>query len=248
MGAGFVGLKFLAHLMLPPASMALGFLVGALVALAGLRRLGLALALLSALETLVFSFPPVGDALVAPLEQYARAAAAQSPACCYTAIVVLGGGGTDLRIRQGAALYRRGIAGRIIVSGGDLASDRATTTSEAEYMKHVLVLLGVPGDAIVTEDAARNTAENIANVREIVGDQPVALVTSAYHMERALRLARRGALKAYAFPTDFASNPGQRPIWDNWLPTIDGLRQSIVALWEYLGIAFDYRPVKPTAA
>jgi uncharacterized SAM-binding protein YcdF (DUF218 family) len=185
---------------------------------------------------------------VAPLEQSARAAAAQAPACCYTAIVVLGGGGTDLRIKHGAALYEKGIAGRVIVSGGDLASNRATTSTEAEAMKHLLVLLGVPADAIIAENAARNTAENIANVREIVGDQPVALVTSAYHMERAMRLARRGALKAYAFPTDFAPNPGERAIWENWLPTIEGLRQSITALWEYLGIAFDYRPVKPTGA
>jgi uncharacterized SAM-binding protein YcdF (DUF218 family) len=162
------------------------------------------------------------------------------------AIVILGGGRNDFRIQHGARLYKKGIAPKVIVSGGDLASDPATTRPEAEDMKRLLVLLGVPADAITAEDAARNTAENIANVRKIVGDEPVALVTSAYHMRRALELARRGGLRAFAFPTDFVPDAGQEAVWDNWLPTIDALQLSATSLWEYLGIAFDFRAVKPT--
>jgi uncharacterized SAM-binding protein YcdF (DUF218 family) len=243
---GFVILKFLSHLMLPPASMVLGFAAGALAAMVGRRRLGLTLALLSAFETLILSAPPVARGLVAPLERYARAESSRAAPCCYSAIVILGGGWNDLRIRHGARLYQKGVAPRIIVSGGDLASTPASAWPEAESMKHLLVLLGVPADAITAEDAARNTAENIANVRKIVGDEPVALVTSAYHMKRSLKLARRGALRAYAFPTDFAPSAGQRALWDNWLPTIDALQLSAASLWEYLGIIFDFRAVKPT--
>lgn len=242
---GFVILKILSHLMLPPASMALGLLFGGVTALAGLRRLGVTIALFSALETVVLSVPVVSDALVTPLQQYARDEAARALPCCYSAIVILGGGWNDLRILHGAQLYRRGISNRIIVSGGDLVSDPASKP-EAEGMKRLLILLGVPADAITTEDAARNTAENIANVRAIVGDEPVAMVTSAYHMQRALKLARRGALSAYAFPTDLAPRLNQLAVWDRWLPTIEGLQLSTAALWEYLGIAFDFRAVKPT--
>ena len=243
---GFVILKILSHLMLPPASMALGFLFGALAALAGLRRLAVTIALLSALETVVLSVPLVGDALIAPLQQYARDEAARALPCCYSAIVILGGGWNDLRVLHGAQLYRKGISNRIIVSGGDLVSEPGVSKPEAEGMKRLLMLLGVPADAITTDDAARNTAENAANVRAIVGDEPVAMVTSAYHMQRALKLARRGALRAYAFPTDFAPRLDQLAVWDKWLPTIEGLQLSTAALWEYLGIAFDYRAVKPT--
>ncbi|MBS0525556.1 MAG: YdcF family protein [Proteobacteria bacterium] len=239
-------LKFLSHLVLPPASMALGFTVGAVLAFVGLRRLGLALALLSAFETLILSVPLVSRTLVAPLERYAREEAAQAAPCCYPAIVVLGGGWNDLRILHAAHLYKRGVAPRIIVSGGDLAADPAAARPEAEDMKRLLVLVGVPADSITTEDASRNTAENIANVREIVGDQPVALVTSAYHMKRALNLARRARLDAYAFPTDFAPRLASRPVWDEWLPNVSDLQLSAASLWEYLGITFDFRAVEPT--
>ena len=81
-----------------------------------------------------------------------------------------------------------------------------------------------------------------------MGDEPVALVTSAYHRKRALSLAGRGALTAFAFPTDFAPSTGQQSVWDNWLPTIDALQLAAASLWEYLGITFDFRPVKPTPA
>jgi uncharacterized SAM-binding protein YcdF (DUF218 family) len=243
---GFVILKFLSHLMLPPASMMLGFAAGAVMALLGLRRSGMALVLLSGFETLILSAPPVARLLVAPLERYARVEASHAAPCCYSAIVVLGGGWNDRRTQHGARLYLRGVAQRIIVTGADLASEPATTRPEAERMKHLLVALGVPADAITTDDAARNTAENIANVKEIVGDEPVALVTSAYHMKRSLKLARKADLRAYAFPTDFAPSAGQQPVWDNWLPTIDALQLSAASLWEYLGITFDSRTVKPT--
>ena len=72
--------------MLPPASMALGFVVGAGLARAGLRRLEVALVLLSAVETLVLSVTAVAKELVAPLEQYARDEALPAAVCCYSVI------------------------------------------------------------------------------------------------------------------------------------------------------------------
>ena len=245
--SGFVLLKFASNLVLPPASMALGFLIGALVWLIGRRRAGLAIALLSALEMLVLSFPPVGDALIAPLQDEARREAALAKPCCYSAIVVLAGGRGPARVLHGAKLYRAGVASRIILTGGDLSSDPGVASEpDGDYMKRFLVSLGIPADALIAEDLARNTGENIANVRAIVGDEPVALVTSAYHMPRSLKLARRGDLKASAFPTDFMSTVADRPIWSNWLPTIDAMQVSATALWEYIGLVFDHRAVKRT--
>ena len=119
-----------------------GYAAGAVLALVGLRRLGVALALLSAFETLILSLSPVARELVAPLEWYARVEASHAAPCCYSAIVILGGGWNDLRIRHGARLYQKGVAPRIIVSGGDLASTPASAWPEAESMKHLLVLLG----------------------------------------------------------------------------------------------------------
>jgi hypothetical protein len=90
----FLVLKFLSYAALPPASMGVGLVCGIVLAAVGLRRLGLLVGTFACIATLVLSLPPVSDALVIPLQIKARVAAAEAPACCYEAIVVLGGGVT----------------------------------------------------------------------------------------------------------------------------------------------------------
>ena len=48
---------------------------------------------------------------------------------------------------------------------------------------------------IVDEGTSVNTIDNIRNVRAIVGNGRVALITSAYHMPRALQLAALAKLE-----------------------------------------------------
>jgi uncharacterized SAM-binding protein YcdF (DUF218 family) len=212
------------------------------------------------METLVFSLQPVADMLMRPLEAEARREAALAPACCYDAIVVLGGGvapaappelpdpnltdGSD-RVWLAARLYKRGAAKRIIVSGGSLLNQPPEmATSEAEAMRRFLLDLGVPDGAIVSEGGSRNTIENIRNVRRMVGDAPVALVTSAFHMPRAMRIARQAGLNAAAFPTDWSYPVAIRPVWENWVPSADAMGGSIVSLRENLALMFDHRGVR----
>jgi uncharacterized SAM-binding protein YcdF (DUF218 family) len=254
-------LKFLGILALPPASLALGLAVAGLLALLRLRRLARAVAVLAVVENILITLPPVSDLLIKPLEDEARAAAANASPCCYEAIVVLGGGirpavppwlpDPDLqaaadRMWLGARLYRQGLAPKVIVSGGNILADHGgvPASTEAEAMKRFLMDLGVPGEAIVSESRSVNTRDNIAFVRAMVQDKPVAMVTSAYHMPRALRIARRGRLNVAAFPTDWHAPWQARPYWDNWLPTNYAQNISATAIWEYLALAFDYRPVR----
>lgn len=254
----FVLLKFLGRAVLPPASMIAGLILAALLALLGWRKLARTVAVLAVLETTLLSLPVISDLLMTPLENQARAAAQKSTPCCYEAIVVLGGGispaippwlpDPDLnsaadRLWHAARLYRRGVAPKIIVSGGDLLARHGGVPSptEAVAMAQFLTDLGVPESAIVRESGSMNTRDNIGMVRALVQDKPVALVTSAYHMPRALRLAARDKLNAAAFPTDWHAPWQARPYWDNWMPTNDAQDNSVRALWEWLALAFDYR-------
>ena len=252
----FAFLKILAVLVMPPASLTLGVLLALLLALRW-RRLALIVLVLAVAQVVILSFQPVGDALMGSLERQSRAAAALAPACCYDAIVVLGGGiaaahppelpepdlneGAD-RIWQAARLWKRGAAPRIIVTGGSfLAKHGGPPLTEADAMRVFLIDLGVPADAITDEGKALNTIENIRNVRAIIGHGKVALVTSAYHMPRALQLAARAGLDVGAFPTDYQAVPEARLPWDNWLPSIGGLSQSNLALREIIALNLDYR-------
>lgn len=253
----FSFLKIVALLLTPPASLAVGALLALVFAAFRWRWLALLVLGLAVAYVLVLSFPPVGDALMGSLEKRSRAAEASASPCCYEAIVVLGGGigaahppempephlndGAD-RIWHAARLWKRGIAPRIIVSGGSfLAQNGGPPTTEADAMRAFLIDLGVPADAITDEGQALNTIENIRNVRAIVGTGRVALVTSAYHMPRALQLAKRAGLDAGAFPTEYQAVPEARLPWDNWLPSIGGLSQSNLALREYVALNLDYR-------
>jgi uncharacterized SAM-binding protein YcdF (DUF218 family) len=253
----FTLLKFLTQFVMPPASMAAGLVLAGLLAVVGLRRFGMLVAVLAIAETLVMSFPPVADMLVDSLQDKARAAAAEAPSCCYDAIVVLGGGMTaavppflmepDLadaadRVWYAAQLYHRGVARRIIVSGGSLSPlNTGPATTEAEAMRRFLIDLGVPADAIVSEGNSLNTLENIRNVRAMVGDGRVALVTSAYHMPRALKIARQGNLDVGAFPTDWHLPAKARPAWENWIPSVGAMAWSSTALREHMALLLDRR-------
>ena len=253
----FTVLKFLSQFTMPPASMAVGLLLGGVLAIVGLRRFAKLVVALAIAETLVMSFPPVADALLEPLQDTARAAAAQAPACCYEAIVVLGGGVTpaappflmepDLadaadRVWYAAQLYHRGIARRIVVSGGSFVEQRGgPATSEAEAMRRFLIDLGVPAEAIVAEGRSLNTLDNIRNARAMVGDARVALVTSAFHMPRALKIARQGNLNVGAFPTDWRLPAEARPSWENWVPSIAAMAWSSVSLREHVALLLDRR-------
>jgi uncharacterized SAM-binding protein YcdF (DUF218 family) len=254
----FVPLKFLGQLALPPASLALGLIVAGVLAVSGLRRLSRLVVVLAVAQLLVLSLQPVADALMSPLQEEARTAAKAAPACCYDAIVVLGGGiapaappyipEPDLndsadRIWQGARLYHRGVAPCIVVSGGNprAAAGGAAVMSEAEAMRIFLLDLGVPAAAIVVEDGSLNTIQNIRGVRELVKGGRVALVTSASHMPRALRLARTAGLDVAAFPTDWIPPAEVRASWENWLPNLGALSMSTGALWELMARTFDRR-------
>ncbi len=253
----YVVLKYLSLLILPPASMLVGLVFAFALSLVKFRRLAGLVAVLSITETLVLSFPPVSDWLLGSLEDEARAAAKAAPRCCYKAIVVLGGGiqpamppylpfpslnPSSDRIWLAARLFHDELAPQIVVSGGYFrAAVGEPATTEADAMRVFLMALGVPAEAIVTEGKSLNTIENVRFVRNIVNDEPIALVTSAYHMPRALRLARAAGLNAAAFPSDYHAIRAIRPPWENWIPTADSLGASALALREYVALYLDPR-------
>jgi uncharacterized SAM-binding protein YcdF (DUF218 family) len=257
----FIVLKILTYLASPMGAFTAGLVAGAVLLLLRLPRLGRLVAALAVAQLIVFSISVVSSALLRPLEDEARAEAAAAPACCYDAIVVLGGGigaalpplrpDPDLydaadRVWHAARLFHRGLAPRIIVSGGSYAvqtGEAPPTQAEATAMRAFLLALGVPEDRIVMEGRSVNTIGNMQETRALVGAGRVALVTSGYHMPRALRLARKVGLDAATFPTDWQVLPPSGPFWEQLLPSVGSLTGANMAIKEYLALAFDYRSV-----
>jgi uncharacterized SAM-binding protein YcdF (DUF218 family) len=125
------------------------------------------------------------------------------------AIVVFGGGltpdgrlgnSTGERIGYAAELYGQGLAEYVVISGGYRVAPRF---EEAQAMAAGLIRLGVPRDRILIDRRARNTFENARQVYALCvarGFTRVILVTSPYHMQRAVRCLRRYPLTVSAAP------------------------------------------------
>lgn len=110
------------------------------------------------------------------------------PAAAADAALVLSGDVDYLRIQHAAALHRAGLVRFLLVTGTGIGGDSARELA-AQARK-----LGVAEVAIVREERSRTTRENLLNAAPLIrarGWRRVVLVTSASHMGRALRVARR---------------------------------------------------------
>jgi uncharacterized SAM-binding protein YcdF (DUF218 family) len=181
-------------------------------------------------------------------------------------IVILGGGTESMafprqtpelnsagdRVFYGAYLYHQGKAPRILLSGGRIEWMNDFASTPASEMAEVLLVMGVPEDAILLEELSLNTYENAVNsaamLREL-GISRVLLVTSAMHMPRSVALFERQGIAVIPAPTDFkVTQAGWEGLfaasWQTYLinlfPDVGNLNQTTAALKEYIGM-FVYR-------
>jgi len=117
------------------------------------------------------------------------------------------------RLDHAVALWRRGLAPIMIVTGGTGTGD---TTSEAAVSQRYVVQHGVPVQAVLLETEGRTTSESMAGVSALMGSQgrrDVLLVSDPFHMLRLTIIARRHGLEPFASPTPtspIAASPTER--------------------------------------
>lgn len=102
------------------------------------------------------------------------------------------GGGYQERVKQAVDLYKAGYAPRMIFSTGFVS----VAFEEGEVMRSLAMANGVPPEAIILETHARNTYENVVRTNEILetyGWKRVLLVSSPYHMRRAMLTWKQSA-------------------------------------------------------
>lgn len=146
-------------------------------------------------------------------------------------IVVLGAGlqpnnqpGPALirRTAQAAELWQRGIADRMICTGGyGLRRER----SEADACAELLRDHGIPAAAITLEERSRSTEENAIHTAEIMreqGWQSAVVVSDGYHLLRAASIFNREGIA-------HTTSPAQAPSVLNLLTSI--LREVAAFHW-----------------
>jgi len=121
-------------------------------------------------------------------------------------IVVLGcrplarDGGPNLllvgRVAAAAAAYHRATDGRVLCSG----RLDPCGLHEADEMTRALVAAGVPRKAIELDRDASRTLDSIRYLQAHHAEEPIVLVSQAFHLPRALFLAERAGLEASGLP------------------------------------------------
>ena len=226
-------------------------IIGLLLLPTRFARAGRRLAFASLIVLAIIGLSPLGNVLLLPLEDRFPPwnAADGAP----DGIVVLGGAispGVSAarsevalnesaeRLTVAAELALRYPAARIVFSGGNGALIFGEG-SEAEFAARVFESFGIPRGRVILEDRSRNTLENAILSKDLARPQPGErwlLVTSAYHMPRAIGIFRKADFDVEPYPVDWRTRGNAdalRPF-----PTVgDGLRRTDTAVREWAGLA-----------
>ena len=120
------------------------------------------------------------------------------------AALVLSGDVDLARLREGVRLLTTGRVSWLVVTGAGVGGDNG------EFLARTAVNQGAPRDRILVETRSRTTHENIEFVAPIIRSRAwsrVVLVTSASHLGRAERVARK-VLPAVTWVPDGVADAG----------------------------------------
>lgn len=204
----------------------------------------------------LFSWPPFADTLLGSLEkQYPQRTVEQCPVS--DAAFPLGGilsessavAGPDEftdaadRFERAVALYQAGRARVLVFSS--VRPPAPGLAGEGERLRLIAMGRGVPLSAIMLTAETINTASEADALSALARQQHwkrVLLVTSAYHMPRAMRLFRNTPAEIVPVPVGYEARNsrlrGTGFIPDRWMPQAGALFHSERALHEYAGSLF----------
>jgi len=124
------------------------------------------------------------------------------------------------RFIQGTELYTTGKASHILLTGGN-ASIMPDGFRESTWINGELKKLRVPDSAILVENQSRNTIENASFSKKLLEAKhlapPYLLITSAFHMRRALLIFQKSNIKVVPYPAAF-SGEGNLVTVDSFIP------------------------------
>lgn len=219
-------------------------------ALAARRRWGRRLCLSSLLLLAALGLLPAGHWLLLPLEN--RFPAYRDDGAPIAGVIVLGGGvhpNTSFardqlavgeaaeRVLAMAELARRHPEARIVFSGG-AGSVRRTAPPEADAVARYGAALGIDVGRITFENRSRNTAENASETRALLDPGPGQrwlLVTSAWHMPRAMGAFRKQGFSVVPYPVDYRTG-ARGDLFAPEASVATGLDRLDTAVREWLGL------------
>lgn len=203
------------------------------------------------LALVITGFLPLSTALILPLEERFGSHEPAVPNGTVQGIIILGGfedgwvtgGRGGLAVDEGAERLTEALRlalklpnAKVVFTGGvgTLFGGDGAGSAVHTY----LIDADISPDRIIIEAKSRNTYENAVFTREIVkpeAGQRWLLITSAYHMPRAVGAFRQAGFDVIPFPVDFRT----RDAGDLWRPFTrlgSGLERTDLAAKEWIGL------------
>lgn len=210
------------------------------------------LVLLAVVCLWVASMPITGNILMAQLELgMVRKDVAKLPNV--DAVVVLSGmlttahgvGGFETewldpdRFFGGLEVYNAKKASKIVFTRGQLPWTQQSVP-EGEYLKSVAIEQGVPEVSILLTEIVTNTAEEASATKALFTDKKapsIILVTSAYHMPRAVQSFEVEGFEVTQYPVDFKTSHNASTFM-SYLPNASALSKTSLFFREMLGRSY----------
>lgn len=246
----FIISKLMWWLFSPGNLILLACLTGGLLFRLGLRRWGGWLLTLGIAGLAALALLPVSDWLLRPLEN--RFPRPELPARIDGVIVLGGAINGDLSRLRGqvvvndsaerllamADLARRYPEAPVVFTSGTASID-GEGVREADLLADLLPVLGLEPGRVMIERNARNTYENALYAKEMLGPKPDGgawvLVTSAYHMPRAVGIFRALDWPVIAYPVDYGTAPDGS---GSSYAVMDGMSAAHWAIREWVGLLY----------
>jgi uncharacterized SAM-binding protein YcdF (DUF218 family) len=257
----FYAAKILWFLAQPSSAITIMLILGAALVGTAWHKVARRLLLLGLAVLIVCGLSPLSDWLIAPLEnRFPRPDLARGAPIA--GVVVLGGAEDARanpprelaglneaaeRLTEAVALSRRFPQARVVFSGGTAAL-LTTELPEAATMARLLEGLGVPKERTILESKSRDTYENAVFSKRLVDPKPGErwlLITSGWHMPRAMGCFRQAGFPVEAWPVDYRTS-GRLELWPNSAIT-DGLRRMDFVMKEYVGLVMYYLRARTSA-
>jgi uncharacterized SAM-binding protein YcdF (DUF218 family) len=142
------------------------------------------------------------------------------------------------RFFGGIALFKAGMAQKLVFTGGKMPWDKARKT-EGEVLKQCAILNGIPTEKIFVTNDVENTADEALAVKKLISpNKKIILVTSAYHMFRAKILFEKQGFNVITHKVDYKVSRNNELVVMDFLPYAGSLQQTETGVKELLGILF----------
>ena len=173
----------------------------------------------------IISYSPFANFLLEPLEsKYSKLEKIPQD----IQYILLLGGDQQNRGWEALRLYNKIPNSKIITSG----YEGRYAIAEAIKTANILVELGIPKKDIIIHDKPKDTKEEAIKIKSVLKDKPFILVTSHYHMPRAIALFNKEGLYPIPAPTD-RLDKGSKYLS---IPSGGDLIKTEIAMHEYIGL------------